>query len=202
MIFNAVKKAMLDLWEELLLLGVFNLIWCLGTLLILPWPFVTFGLFYTVRDVSQGKAIKFRDFFVYGRQKWKEAYIWGGVNVAVILVAWLNLRFYAAIEARWAGLLQVFIIALLVFWGVLQLVALPIYPRLETPGLKLALRNALVVVGRYPLAILVLVIFIVLSGIIASIFPVALLAIVIVLIASLTNRIVDEAVKREVDREA
>ncbi|HEX9924731.1 MAG TPA: hypothetical protein VGD99_18895, partial [Anaerolineae bacterium] len=63
MILTALKNSVLDLWEEMFYALVFSIIWVVGTVLIIPWPFVTFGLFFTVYDVGQGKGIKLSTFF-------------------------------------------------------------------------------------------------------------------------------------------
>ena len=225
MFFSALKKTGIDLWDELLLLGIFNIIWVLGTLpgvwlilrgsadglllfillgviLIIPWPFVTFGLFYIARDVGEGKSIKFMNFFHYARQTWRPAYIWGAVNVIVITVFVINLVFYSGVTTQWASLMQIFMGGLLIVWFVLQLVALPLYPRLQEPSLKLALRNAMIVTGRHVGAILGLaVVTVILVGISLLLFPPLLFFIAIAVVAVLANRIVDEAIARELKRE-
>jgi uncharacterized membrane protein YesL len=224
MIFSALKKAGLDIWDEIFLLGLFNILWVLGTmpglwliglglggelflfiplgiLLLLPWPFVTFSLFYIVRDVGEGKSIHFSDFFNYGRQTWRAAYLWGGVNIAVIFIVWVNLQFYAAVGAQWAIFMQLLMGALTIVWLVLQLVALPLYPRLQQPSLKLALRNAMIITGRHIIAILVLVVIVVILAAISLYFPPLLFFLAIATIAVVANRIVEEAVKVELERE-
>jgi len=201
-LIQALKNAGLDFWEELLLLALFNIIWCLGTVLVLPWPFVTFGLFFTVRDIGDGKAIKFTTFFEHARRQWKLAYLWGGVNLAVVLLLGINIRFYNGLETQWAAFLQVLMIAILMIWLVLQLVALPIYPRLEEPTLKLALQNGLVVIGRYPVPMVILIILVGLISLIAVLFPPFLMLSAVALIAVLANRLVAGAIERELGRES
>ena len=61
MIWTALKQAGGDFWDEFLLLIIFNAVWLLGSLFLLPWPYLTFGLFYTAYEVGQGKAIKFHE---------------------------------------------------------------------------------------------------------------------------------------------
>jgi hypothetical protein len=202
MIGEALRKAGADVWEELLLLIVFNLIWWVGTLLIIPWPFVTFGLFFVGYDISQGKAIKLTSFFAHARRMWKVAYIWGGVNVFVLAVIASNIYFYAGFAAGWVTTLQVFMIALLTFWLILQLIALPLYPRLEEPSLKLALRNALVIAGHQPLLIFVLVAVLGILGFIAYIFLASLFLFSLAVLAVIATRLVGEAVELELAREA
>jgi hypothetical protein len=202
MIGEALRKAGADVWEELLLLIVFNLIWWVGTLLIIPWPFVTFGLFFVGYDISQGKAIKLTSFFAHARRMWKVAYIWGGANVFVLAVIASNIYFYAGFAAGWVITLQVFMIALLTFWLILQLIALPLYPRLEEPSLKLALRNALVIAGHQPLLIFVLVAVLGILGFMAYIFLASLFLFNLAVLAVIATRLVGEAVELELAREA
>ncbi len=200
MIWSIIKQSALDFWEEMLYLILFNLIWVVGILLVIPYPLVTFGLFATVYDVGQGKGIKFSTFFAYARRTWKEAYIWGGINLGVLILLWLNLNFYAGIGTQWAAIVQVLILAVAIFWCILQLIVLPLYPRLETPGFKLALRNAAVIIGRYPMAIFILVIIIVLIGFISLLFQAVIFAGAAAFIAVVANRVVEEVVKREMNR--
>ncbi|MBN1221347.1 MAG: hypothetical protein JXM69_20655 [Anaerolineae bacterium] len=200
LIWTAIKNAAVDFWDEMLYLFIFNVIWLVGTLLIIPWPFVTFGLFAIAYDVGQGKGIKFGSFFGHAAQVWKQAYIWGGINIGLIIVLLVNIRFYGNIEAPWAVALQIIIIGIVIFWLVLQLIALAIYPRLEEPGFKLAVRNAAVVFARYPVAILILLVLIV-ALVIASFFlQILFIVATFSMIAVATNRMVGAAVTRELQR--
>jgi hypothetical protein len=200
MIWNIVKKSALDIWDEMLFLIIFNIIWLVGTLLVITWPFVTFGLFYTARDVGEGRGIHFSTFFSYGRSMLKPAYIWGGINLAVIIAVWFNLSFYRAIEASWASMITLFIISLSVCWVVLQLIALALYPRLVEPSFKLALRNAAVIVGRYPLPIFVLLIIVAVLLVVSVLFSALAILISFSIIAVLTNNLVETIVSQELER--
>lgn len=202
MIAGALKKAAADTWDELFYLVLINMIWCVGTLLILPWPLVTFGLFFVVHDIGAGKSVKLSTFFAYAHRLWKPAYLWGGVNAAVVLVLWLNTAFYSGATSRWMAILQMMMIALAVFWGVLQLITLPLYPHLETPSLNLALRNALILIGRYPAAVLVLLALIVLFGALSTFFPPIHFLLTFALIAVFTSRIVEALVAKEIKRQS
>jgi hypothetical protein len=117
-----------------------------------------------------------------------------------LVLLWLNLNFYAGIEARWAALMQLLMTTITIFWVALQVIALAFYPRLAEPGFKLALRNATVITGRYPLIIIVVLIANVLILVISSIFPAFAFAISFSLIAVLINRTVDTLVSREMAR--
>jgi hypothetical protein len=91
---------------------------------------------------------------------------------------------------------------LLTFWLILQLIALPLYPRLEEPSLKLALRNALVIAGHQPLLIFVLVAVLGILGFIAYIFLASLFLFSLAVLAVIATRLVGEAVELELAREA
>ncbi len=201
MVWNIIRNSAADIWDEMLYLMIFNIIWLIGLVLVVPWPLVTFGLFFTVYDIGESKGIGFGKFWGYARRMWQQAYLWGGINLAVLIIAWANLNFYTRIEAQWAALLQMFITALSLFWVILQLLILSFYPRLEQPGFKLALRNAGVAIGRYPLLIFFLIIIVVLILAIASFFPAVMLLGAVSIIAVVTNRIVDVVVKKEKQRE-
>jgi uncharacterized membrane protein YesL len=200
MTVEIVKKSALDVWEEALYLIIFNVIWFLGALLILPFPLLTFALFFTVYDISQGKGIKFGSFFEYGRQMWKQAYTWGVINLGVFVLAWVNISFYNQIEAQWAAVIQMVIIAMTIFWAILQLVSLPMYPRLKEPGFRLALRNAAAVVGLQPLAIFTLIVIVGLMGVITLFFQAIAFLATVSIIAVAANRTVETVLQRVMDK--
>lgn len=201
MFLDAIKKSAGDIWEEMLYLMIFNFIWLAGSLLIIPWPFVTFGLFSVIYDISQGKGIKFGTFFAHARRMWKQAYIWGGINFVVLIILGININFYAGIASRWAAAVQITLIGLAVFWIILQLVALPLYSWLAEPSFKLALRNAAIVAGRHPLAILGLVIIVILIGLISYFFQALFFLGTFAVIAVVANRLVEALVQVELERE-
>jgi len=204
MILDVLKNSAGDIWEEMLYLIVFNVIWLLGSLLIIPLPFVTFGLFFIVHDIGQGKGIKFSAFFGYARQNWKDAYIWGAINAGILLVLGINLTFYGDIAgtgAQWAFLVRILIVGALILWGVLQLIVLPLYPRLEEPGFRIALRNAAVLLGRHPGPVFMLLVIAVAILVLSVIFPAISFLGSMALIAIVTNRLVEALVEQELKRQ-
>lgn len=204
MIWNALKKSAVDIWDEILYLIVFNFICLFGALLILPFPFVIFGLFGAVYDIGENKGINLATLFSHARQMWRQAYIWGGINLGVLIILLVNINFYGNVKAQWAAFSQILIIGFTLFWIVLQLVALSIYPRLKEPGFRLAMRNAAVVIGRYPLAIFTLIVIIVLFFLIPMIYR-PLFVIVLMggfsVTAVVTNRMVGTLIEKELKRE-
>lgn len=200
MMWAIIKNTAGDIWEEMFYLIIFNLFWFVGTVLVLPWPFVTFGLFCTAYDIGEGKGIKLSTFFNHARRMWKQAYLWGAINLGLLAIWWINMDFYGRMETEWAAIAQMFTVALAIFWGVLQLVALAFYPRLVNPGFKLAEQNALVAIGRYPHFTFVLLIVIALVIAATLFFQVLLLFGSFAIITVAANRLVDAVVKKERQR--
>ncbi|HRV92592.1 MAG TPA: hypothetical protein P5526_10555 [Anaerolineae bacterium] len=200
-VWSLIKKTGSDIWDEMFKLMVFNIIWVLATLIVLPWPFVTFGLFYTVKDIGEGNGIKFSSPFTYGLQVLKPAYIWAIINLGVFLGIFLNLNFYSTVEASWARFIQIFMLSLMLFWIIIQLVMLAMYPRLTEPSFRLALRNSVIIIARHPGPILALSVGVVLILIISSFIPVLLLLLSISMIMMLVNNVIDSLVTYELDHE-
>ncbi len=192
-----IKNAIGDFWDEMLWLVIFNILWLICLVLIVPYPLATFGLFFVAQDIGEGKGIKFGQFFGYGLKFWRQAYLWGVINLVVLTIMWINFTFYGTVEAGWAVYAQMFMLALMVLWLVLQLFALAFYPRLVNPQYKLALRNAGIAMSRYPVLVLLLVVVLVVMGVLALFVPAIIVIGGAAIIALITNRIVATIVKKE-----
>jgi uncharacterized membrane protein YesL len=197
MMWAIIKNSASDIWDEMFYLIIFNFISVVGALLVLPLPWVIFGLYFTVYDIGESKGIKLGTFFHHARRIWKQALLWGGINLGIWVIWWVNVDFYGRIGTQWATIAQMFTIALAIFWGILQLVALAFYPRLINPGFKLAQRNALISIGRYPHFVFVLLVLIVLILVVTYFVPVLLFLGAFAMIVVVANRVVDAMVKKE-----
>lgn len=178
-IFEGIKKGIFIFWDDAILLIIFNFICFLAllpallfytitavdrslitaiinTLLILPTVFFIFALYYVLFDCRYSIVISFKTFFGYLRSSWKQALFFGVLNLFfALLVSW-NLRFYAQFEADWATVIQMMFLSISLIWAILQMVMLPLYPRLDDPTFKLVLKNAAAIFGGYPLPVLIL----------------------------------------------
>lgn len=197
LLWPIIKKSVTDLWDEMLLLLLFNIIWVMGAVLIIPLPLVTFGLIFITREVTAGRGIKFGQFWGYMRRYWLAAYIWGVLNVAALWLLWFNVTFYAGLMARWAAVAQAIFLALMMFWLLWQLVALAMYPRLVEPRFKLAARNAAIIIGKNPVIVILVALVIVFLLVITGFAPALGLAGVVSLIALLLNNMIDVLLKKE-----
>ena len=195
-ILRGVLEGMLNMMETQVPGTVSLVSVVVGIIAFLPWPFVTFGLFAVAYDIGQGKGIKFRDFFSGAARLWKQAYIWAGINLGLMFVAGVNIVFYNNFGTQWATMALVVVLGLTMFWGVLQLFALAIYPRLEEPSFKLVTRNATILFGRYPLVGLLLAAIVVLIAIVSFFAQLLVLLGTFSMIAIITNRMVEAMIKK------
>jgi hypothetical protein len=183
---DAFEKALMDSWNNVVNLIVFNLFCALAmlpgafglsilaveksvvlagiTAVLFLFPgFFIFALFYIAADLNHDKPVKFARYFLYLRQTWRQALLWSGINVLIALIFMTNMAFYSQFLEVWSAVVQVVLLSLFVVWCILQLIMLAMYPRLPKAGFKMVLRNSMVIMGRFPLPVLMVVI---LTGII------------------------------------
>lgn len=222
LIWPIIKDTGVYFWEELFYLVIYNLLTVLtiapgvymlwtspnidppppptiyipmAILLMSLAPYMLFSLFSIVYEISEGKAIKFSTFFKGGRQMLKQAYIWWLINVGVLIVLIGNIAFYNSLDATWSVYAGMLFVGILVAWLLTQAFALTLYPRLIEPGFKLATKNAMVIIAKYPATILVVgLISLVLSVAGIIIIPVGWFA-AVALIATLLNMTTRKALK-------
>jgi uncharacterized membrane protein YesL len=198
--WQVAKLAVLDFIEELFLLMVFNLLWVVGALLVLPFPFATAGLAWVASEIGQGKAIHLRTFFDGGRRYWKPAYIWGLINLVVWTLLWVNISFYSGLNSVWSVLARALMVSIAIIWGAVQLYVFPLLIRQEVPSLKLALRNGLVLMSLTPVLTIGVIILAVVLLVLSSAIALLLFVFYFAFLAVLTNRAVGEALKVEAGR--
>ncbi|HEY84729.1 MAG TPA: hypothetical protein G4N96_06420 [Chloroflexi bacterium] len=217
LIWPIVKKTLLFLWDESFLLVIFNVLTViivaggpvllmtgltgsiesllLGAPLLLAMPLAIFGLFWLTYQISEGKAVKFSAYFLGAKALLKPAYVWGGINLGVGFLLATNIAFYRGQGAAWGIYAAAFFAGLTLFWFALQLLALSLYPRLVEPGFKLAIRNALVLLGMRPTAALALLLLSLIVIVLGMFVPLTAIIISFSFVALLTNVTTAEILK-------
>lgn len=167
------KKTVKFLWDESIYLVIYNVLTLIavlggpfllllgfpismlaGAVLLFAAPPALFGMFWLTYQISLGNAVGFGTYFEGVKQHKKAAYIWGGINLVVLITLLLNIFFYQGIAAQWSFWVGTFFVGLLITWVVLQLLTLALYPHMTEPNFKLALRNALSLVAVNPFAVI------------------------------------------------
>ena len=216
-VYEGFKKGISIFWDDSISLIVFNFICFLSllpallffsvtngtvsvltsiinTVLFLPSVFFIFPLYHVLFDGRQGIVVSFRSFFGYLRSTWKQAFVFGVANVFVALMVGWNLRFYAQFNEAWAGIMQAIFVSLSLIWMILQISMLPLYPRLNEPSFKLALRNAGALFAGYLLPVLVMAGWTILFIVLTIMFQALGMLFSFVFIAALSEGIVGEIV--------
>jgi uncharacterized membrane protein YesL len=179
----------LPAFDFLLPFFTLNLLWIAVSLPLLTLIPATAALLYAMNRHAHGRIADWSLFFEGLRRWFWRSYLWGGLNIAVLVVLASNIVFYTQLGEPWALVPTALAVVLLIVWLVLQVLMFPLMLQQERPSLRLALRNSLVLVARRPLRILGY--FVLISGIIGfSIFvlPAAWVLITASLSAYLMNR--------------
>ncbi len=217
LIWPIIKKTLLYLWDESFYLVIFNVLTVIivaggpillmtgltgsiGALLLaapllLAMPLAIFGLFWLTYQISEGKAVKFSTYFGGAKDLLQPAYVWGGINLGVGFLLAINIVFYRGQGTNWGIYAAAFFAGLSLFWLILQLLALSLYPRLVKPGFKLALRNAMVLLSMRPAAALSLLLLALIVIVLGMFVPLTAIIISFSFIALLANMTTAEILK-------
>ncbi len=165
-------KTIKFLWEESIYLVIYNVLTLiavlggpmlllsgvpimmgLGGIVLLAAPPALFGMFWLTYQISLDNAVGFGTYFEGAKQHKKAAYIWGAINLVVLITLMSNVLFYQGIEAQWSFWVGTLFMGLLISWVVVQLLTLALYPHMVEPSFKLAIRNALSLIAVNPFAV-------------------------------------------------
>ena len=91
----AFKRSVWSTYDHIGLLVLANLLWVVLCLPVVTAPAATAGLFHLAREVARGKKPSLRDFFVGFRTRFLPAFKLGLVDLAALLVLWVNVDFYS-----------------------------------------------------------------------------------------------------------
>jgi uncharacterized membrane protein YesL len=154
--FRTVWATIRDLWEEMFILIFCNLVWVLAMIPIVTLPAATGALFYLTHKIADGRAVNFADFKYGFRHYFRQSSLLGLANLVIIVLILVNLTFYGRFEGMLFRLVQIVFLYLLVIWLMMQLYIFPLLLEQEIPSLRLAGRNAVVLVARHPIFSLII----------------------------------------------
>ncbi len=142
------RAALRDLWGDLFTTAVVNLLWLVLTLLVVTAPPATLALFSVGNRMARGDPTDPGDFFRAFRRYFGVGWRWGAVQVVMLFLLIGDIYLTGRLSSSSAAQLgQGLYIAGLVVWLLLQLYALPFLFEQETPGVRMALRNGIQMLG-------------------------------------------------------
>jgi hypothetical protein len=187
---RALRLAIGDMWEESTMVVSIGLLGLLLSLFILPFPFVLAAHYGTADRVREGRFVSWRVWFQAGREQARFFYQWVILVTLVALTFVANFYFYQRFDGSWATALRWLMIGLLLLWLIPQPLVPALYIRQHDRRLRIALRNAAVLLLRDPLTLLVLWGVTLLLALPLAYVALPLLAFLPVLVAFISTRIV------------
>lgn len=91
----AFRRALWNTYDHIGLLVLANLLWVALCLPVVTAPAATAGLFHLAHRIALGKEVSLRDFFTGFRKHFLPALKLGLVDLAALLVLWINIDFYS-----------------------------------------------------------------------------------------------------------
>lgn len=161
-VLRVLGRTFREWWDGWLDMVMMTAVWFFAQLTIVLGPPATFGVYYAVNSMVNGQSVGVRGMIEGARKHFWRALLWGLINLLVVFTIAVNFNFYSNIEASW-GLYLVMFVGLLTFlWIGTNFYALPYYSMMETPSLKVALRNGILTTLASPVYTFVLLIPVVL----------------------------------------
>lgn len=140
---QVISQAVSDWWDDWVNMFVISLIWVLSWATIVLGPPVTLGLWYVANQLAHGHSQGLSGFLSGSRRYFFKGWLWALVNLVAGMALSVNFWFYRQIEVTWIGLVQTFVLLLVLAWLVVQFYALPYLMEQEEKSLRLAMRNGL-----------------------------------------------------------
>lgn len=210
-VLRVVKFSLRDLWDEFVLLVMLNAVWGLATvlpsapfffleelgpmwsvalaaLLFLPWPIVMGAICWVTNQMARGRAVGWSTFAAGIRNYWSKSLVVAVINVLVVVLIWVNVRFYSTVlQGPWSALAVLAWAVVAVYWLLVQVFWFPMLLELESERVILALKSALSMVVMTPGFTLPLAITLLVLGLLSVLLPVALVLLSAVLFFLLAN---------------
>lgn len=219
-VLRVMWQALKDVWEELFMLALMNLVTTLLLVPVVTFPPAMAGLWNVSNIVANGKSIAWSDYFGAFKRLFGKAWALAGINIGVIVTLVLNIWFYQPgrpplnLGDTASLMIRAFWTSLLVIWAFLQMYPLALLMEQEDQRVRLALRNALVLLAANPgfslLLGLILVVLIAVSVLIPALLALISLAVVAVacnkavrhLLVPYRERLREEAEAEQADADA
>ena len=143
------KDAVVDLWDALFSIIGINFVWFVLTILIIPGFPAKGGLYYATNQLAHGKSADLSTFIDGFKKYFWVSYKWGFINLFIYLVLASNIWFYGQYEGVIFFGLQWLFISLILIYTCIQMYTYPLLLEQDSPSIRNALRNSLIVFMRF-----------------------------------------------------
>jgi len=210
-VLGVIWEALKGVWEELLILVLMNLLTVLLMIPVVTFPPAVAGLWNVANLVAQDKSVAWSDYFEGFRRYFWKAWGLALLNILVIGALVANVRFYSPgvmpfrIGANASLLIRAFWVSALFLWLILQLYPLALLLEQQDQRLRVALRNAFVLLAANPGFSFVLFVSLLIIGAISLAIPALLALITLAVFAVVCNKAVRHLLqpyREQAEREA
>jgi uncharacterized membrane protein YesL len=195
-VFRVFWEALKEFWDELFLLMLMNVVTVLLVIPVVTFPPALAGLWGAANLVAKGRAIHWSDYFEgFRRYFWKA---WGLAlfNILVAVILFTNIRFYTPanvpfdISPSVSQWIQAFFVGVALLWAIVQMYPLALLFEQEDQRLRVALRNAAVLLITNPGFTIVLLLLLLIVAAISTAIPLLWFVVTLALFAVVCNRAV------------
>jgi uncharacterized membrane protein YesL len=195
-VFRVFWEALKEFWDELFLLMLMNVVTVLLVIPVVTFPPALAGLWGAANLVAKGRAIHWSDYFEgFRRYFWKA---WGLAlfNILVAVILFTNIRFYTPanvpfdISPSVSQWIQAFFVGVALLWVIVQMYPLALLFEQEDQRLRVALRNAAVLLITNPGFTIVLLLLLLIVAAISTAIPLLWFVVTLALFAVVCNRAV------------
>lgn len=198
-----IGRSIVEWWDTWLDYEIITLAWVFAQVTIILGPPATFGMYYVANTMArEGQALGIKGMIEGARMYFGKALLWGLLNWAAMLLAYVNFTFYSQISSWWGAAAEVLVTFIFVLWLVTQFYAVPFFMEQTEPKILLALRNGLFTALASPGFTFVLMLFVLLliglsAGLIIPLFLGAPGLIATLGTRALFNRLVKFGLKKD-----
>jgi len=195
-VFRIFWEALKDFWDELFLLALMNIVTVLLVIPIVTFPPALAGLWNVANRVAEGRSIHWSDYFEGFRRYFWKAWGLALLNILVVVIVPINLRFYTPdiapfeISPLLSTWLRGLFIAITLLWTIIQMYPMALLLEQEDQRLRVALRNAAVLFIANPGFTIVLALLLLILAVVSVFLPVLWVLVTVAFFAVACNKAV------------
>jgi len=157
--FTVMGRILKAAYEDLFICVFLSIAWWIGTILVLPAAPVMVAMHRVTNRIANYKRVDNSFFWEALRQHIGKGWLLYGISLLIPLAVFMNVWFYLYSTSSWLNIIGIaWLWALLLVVMVLQYI-FPLFWQQDEPEVRMILRNALLLVLRYPLYTLLILFF-------------------------------------------
>jgi uncharacterized membrane protein YesL len=168
---GVIGRSVVAWWDGWLDFELITIAWFFAQFTIILGPPATFGVYHVVHVMAhEGEATGLKGMFHGARLYFGKALIWGVINWAALVLAYVNIVFYSQMATTIGMIAQWIVIFLTVLYLVAQFYAVAFFMQLrdDSKNVFQALKSGLFMALTYPVFTFVLILFAVVLGVFSA----------------------------------